>query len=312
MAYNRVIEKFDNFCSERCGSFPPTETAVIADFLCSVADTSESPKSVLKITQAALGHVYKSAAPSGTDNPMDSVYIQMLISALVKSSTYRPLTKSSVMPVKPFAKMFQQWPSNEQLTIKDLRLKAICLMALTLMLRPSDIAPKAVHFNSETCEQSKWLFTTNNVVFLDSGVAKITFHGIKNDTSRSGFEVQMQPTDDPQLNPVHALQVYIDRTEKFRPAEKPVFLSLVPPYGPVSASSVASILNEAIKLAGLSNQGYSAKSFRPTGATIAIESGCDPEITMRQGRWKTRSVFFDHYVHAKPPDSMSSDILLHD
>ena len=54
------------------------------------------------------------------------------------------------------------------------------------------------------------------------------------------------------------------------------------------------------------------KSFRPTGATIAIETGCDLEITMRQGRWKTRSVFFDHYVHFKTPVSMSSDILSHD
>ncbi len=71
-------------------------------------------------------------------------------------------------------------------------------------------------------------------------------------------------------------------------------------------------MNEAIRLAGLNNQGFSAKSFRPTGATIAIDSGCDPEITMRQGRWKTRSVFFEHYVHSKPPVSMSSDILLHD
>ena len=111
-----------------------------------------------------------------------------------------------------------------------------------------------------TCELSNWLFTTDNVLFLNSRCAKIIFHGIKNDISRSGFEVQMQPTDDPKLNPVHALQVYIDRTEKFRSAEKPVFLSLVPPYGPISASSVASILNEAIKMAGLSNQGFLQKA----------------------------------------------------
>ena len=191
------------------------------------------------------------------------------------------------MPVKPFADIFQQWPDNDKLCIKDLRLKAVTLMALTLMLRPSDIVPKAVNLNNQTHMQTNWLFTTDNVRFHDSGCAKVVFHGIKSDTNRSGFEVQMQPTDNPKLNPVHALKVYIDRTAKLRPVEKPVFLSLVPPYGPISASTVASILCDAIKLAGLSNQGFSAKSFRPTGATIAIETGCDPEITMRQGRWKT-------------------------
>ena len=53
-----------------------------------------------------------------------------------------------------------------------------------------------------------------------------------------------------KLNPVHALQVYIARTEDIRPLEKPVFLSLVPPFGPISASTVAGVLNEAIKLGG--------------------------------------------------------------
>ena len=49
---------------------------------------------------------------------------------------------------------------------------------------------------------------------------------------------------------------------------------------PHTASCVAGIMNEAIRLAGLNNQGFAARSFRPTGATIANESGCDPEITI--------------------------------
>ena len=61
-------------------------------------------------------------------------------------------------------------------------------MALTLMLRPSDIAPKAVYFNNETHVHTiNWLFTTDNVRFHDSGCAKVVFHGIKNIM----FEVQM-------------------------------------------------------------------------------------------------------------------------
>ena len=187
-------------------NFPPAKTAVVAEYFCSVADASDAPKSALKIAQAALSHLYK-VQLKAEGNPMDSLYISMLMSSLVKSATYRPLVKSKVMPVKPFAELFKRWPDNDQLCIKDLRLKAITLMALTLMLRPSDIAPKAVHFNGQTLEQNAWLFTTENVCFLDSGSATVVFHGIKNDTSRSGFEVQMQPTDNPKLNPVRALQV---------------------------------------------------------------------------------------------------------
>ena len=179
-SYNRVIEKFQKFCGEQCSPCPQNEPAIVAEFLCAITDASESSKSTLKITQAALGHLYR---VSNQQNPMESPYIHMLISALVKSATYKPLNKSCVMPIKPFAELFSQWPDNEKLCIKRLRLKTITLMALTLMLRPSDFGPKSVHFNSETFEQPKWLFSTNNVVFLNSGCAKIVFHGIKNDVS---------------------------------------------------------------------------------------------------------------------------------
>ncbi len=73
------------------------------------------------------------------------------------------------------------------------------------MLRPLDIAPKTVHFNSDSHELSSWLFTTDNINFLNSGSAKIVFQSIKNDTSRSGFEVYMHVTENAKLNPVDDL-----------------------------------------------------------------------------------------------------------
>ena len=230
----------------------------------------------------------------------------------MKSATQKPMAKSLVVPIQPFRDLFLGWHTNDQLSIKDLRLKTITLLALTLMLRPSDIATKAVHFDRKTMQQESWLFTTDNITFLDSGEAKIIFHGIKNDTSRTGFDVILQPVTDRKLDPVATLQDYITRTSDFRPNEKPVFLALNPPYAAIAAKTVAGIMNEAIALAGLSGKGYSANSFRPTGANLAVETGCDPEIAMRLGRWKTKSVFYDHYVHAKPPDALSANILLHD
>ncbi|XP_072050326.1 uncharacterized protein [Amphiura filiformis] len=306
--YNASILKFQSFCVEQKVEFPTVITSVVADFLCSLADSSASPRAQLKTAQAALGHVYKAV---GVQNPLDLGCIQLLITALVKSSTQKPMAKSLVMPVKPFTALFCDWPENKHLCVKRLRLKTITLMALTLMLRPSDIAPKSVQFNENTCETSRWLFSTENITFTENA-AKIKFHGVKNDTSRTGFEVLLQPVPDVKLNPVRALKDYIEVTQSVRPKDNPVFLSLSQPYGPITAATVAGILNEAIQLAGLGNKGFSAKSFRPTGATVAIETGCDPEITMRQGRWKTRSVFFDHYVHSQPPQSMSCDILNHE
>ena len=47
-------------------------------------------------------------------------------------------------------------------------------------------------------------------------------------------------------------------------------------------------MEEAIELVGLGNQGFSAKSFRPTGATVAVENWVHPDVVIKIGRWKTR------------------------
>ena len=205
-SYNRVIKQFASYCCIQNVPFPPPNTSVVAGFLCSIADRSEAPRSQLKIAGAALGHVYKSY---GIFSVINNEHVQLLITSLIKSATNKPMAKSLVMPVQPFRDMFLGWPSNDLLSIKNLRLKTITLLALTLMLRPSDIAPKAVHFDAQTLQQKSWLFTTDNITFLDSGEAKIIFHGIKNDTSRSGFDVILQPVQERQLDPVQTLHDYI-------------------------------------------------------------------------------------------------------
>ena len=55
--------------------------------------------------------------------------------------------------------------------------------------------------------------------------------------------------------------------------------------------------------------GFSAKSFRPTGATVAIEEGHDAADVMKVGRWKTQTVFYEHYVHSKTPASFTESII---
>jgi integrase len=139
---------------------------------------------------------------------------------------------------------------------------------------------------------------------------QIKFFGIKNDTNRSGFEVDIPKHENDKLDPVSALKVYIARTECIRPqTTKPVFLSLSKPWKVIEACTIGRVLEQAIKLAGLDGRGFTAKSFRPTGATIAVENGVDPEKVMRIGRWKTRSVFFDHYVHSRVEDDFTTGMI---
>lgn len=178
------------------------------------------------------------------------------------------------------------------------------------MLRPSDIAPKTELYDSEAGFNKTLIFSTDQVHFLPDGNLKLVFFGIKNDTSRDGFEVTVPPASESKLDPVSSLKCYIARTAKLRSKKtKPVFLSCKKPHRAICAATVASILNKSIRLAGLDDSIYSAKSFRPSGATAAIEAGINPDKARRIGRWKTESVFFDHYVHDKTAASYTDSIL---
>lgn len=287
--------------------FPPPDTAVLADYLCSVANLSKRPKSVINNNVAALIGYYDGV---GLDsNPAKDKAISMLCDGLVKSGTTAAMVKTPILPVKPFHDLFASWPENSELSIKNLRLKTITLLALVAMLRPSDVAPHAKVYNPETGAVQPLLFTLSQVQFEEDGSMTINFHGIKNDYKRDGFQVRITPSVDPHLDPVATLQCYINRTAQQRPAEGPVFISLTSPYQGITSSTVSRVLEQSIQIANLDPKKFSAKSFRPTGATISVQAGCNPDIIRHVGRWKSKEVFEKHYVHSQVQDSFTDTVL---
>ena len=303
------MDKLRTHCTSLDIQFPPQDTSIIADFLCGIASASDRPKSVLNSTTAALTCLYSAM---DTYNPIHSPDISKLVTALIKSQTLAPRIKTPVMPVQSFSKLFASWNTNDMLTIKDLRLKAITLMALAFMLRPSDIAPRAVTMLDTQESFSHLTFTQQHVTFHDDGSMTITFHGIKNDYHRDGFVITMPPGSNSNLDPAHTLKQYMSRTATHRltSPDGAVFLTLHRPYHAISSTTIAGVLAESIKLAGLGDQGFSAKSFRPTAATHAVASGCDSNIARQIGRWKSHSVFEEHYVHTVIPCDFIDKLVL--
>jgi hypothetical protein len=115
----------------------------------------------------------------------------LLFAGVIKSGTSVPAKVSEVMPVTPFMSLFYKLGDNVTMSLKMLRLKTVASLALTLMLRPSDIAPRSTVFDPATNSTKARIFSSSHVHFKDSAVM-ITFHGIKNDTSRSGFTVTLR------------------------------------------------------------------------------------------------------------------------
>ncbi len=297
--YNGQIKKLHEFCRASGVSFPGDET-VLASFLCSIADSSARPRGQLNSCLAAFKCMFDAL---DMVNVLCSGHLTKLVDSLVKSATLSPMLRTDVMPISPFVDMFMGWPDNQSLDIKRLRLKALCLLALVFMLRPSDVAPHARVFDPEKHVVETIVFNANQVQFHDNGDLTITFHGIKNDYTRDGFSVTMPPASVPQVDPNQCLQVYMTRTAATRAAipSRPVFVSLRKPFHAICSTTVSVILKQAIDMAGLGSHGYSAKCFRPTGATHAVSSGLHPDIARHIGRWRSQEVFEKHYLHSKVP-----------
>lgn len=166
------------------------------------------------------------------------------------------------------------------------------------MLRPSDIAPRT---------GKKFLRTA--VTPQDDGTVVLYFHHIKNDTDRDGFRVVLQPAQPVWMCPVDTLLSYMSRTRLQASKTDGVFLTLKPPYRPLSADAVWEILNKPILLAKLDPKQFSAKNFRPTGATIAIQNGMPANQVQQIGHWKSADTFRKHYVYATPHTAMSTAIV---
>ena len=230
--YDRYIRDLFVFCDARGLPFPPRDTAAMADFFMHRCCSSARPHSTVHCVSAAVSALYEAL---GMDNPARDPFIVRLLQSIVKSGTRAPLAKSTVMDVSAFSRLFRSWPANEDLTIKQLRCKTIALLALALMLRPSDIAPLARRYDAGTDIVSDFVMSTDQFQFTEDGAVKVTFLGVKNDTQRTGFQVTLPPSTDPKLDPVGALRTYLSLTDSVRcRITKPAFLTLVRPFVAVS------------------------------------------------------------------------------
>ena len=296
--YNRYLEDFQQFCIHNYNCFPPIDhfsSAAVADFITNKSELSDRPESMLRGIMAALSNYF---SVIGQNNPLTQE-VKNLSKALVKYGTASNAGRTKIMPMKPFVDMFRAWGPNQGLSLSKLRQKAITLMVIACIARPADFAPSVGFFRDQ-------------IIFHEDGSATVHFFGIKNDSNRAGFEVRIEPTEDICIDPVECIKEYLGKTADIsynKEGRTPVFLALRPPFQGINAQSIAQILNASIKEAGLDNKVFSAKCFRPSAATAAIISGCDPNTTRLRGRWKNNDVFYSNYVFPISEANISNNIL---
>ena len=86
-------------------------------------------------------------------------------------------------------------------------------------------------------------------------------------------------------------------------------MTLNAPHSALKSTTVAKLMEQRIAHVGQNVEGYTAKSYRPTGAMYSIDANIiDPEIVMKMGRWHTKPLFYDHYIQSETPVGYSAQV----
>ncbi|KAH3807973.1 hypothetical protein DPMN_136321 [Dreissena polymorpha] len=95
--YKGQIRKYLKFCEEKQVNFADnSSSAITADFLCHLADSSERPETLIKTTLTAVDLLLYTM---GLDSPTRDRDVDKLVTALMKSSTKQPMKRQRPLPV---------------------------------------------------------------------------------------------------------------------------------------------------------------------------------------------------------------------
>jgi integrase len=265
--YNGLLTRFQSFCSQHGYSSFPAEVASIAHFFNVITKDIERPGPTLLLASAAISSTYKGAP---FPDPTKDELLKLLKQALVNTRTKRPRTSPQVFPIDKLTSFITSMGENEKLNPESLRLKTVALLAIAGLYRPSDLVRiNVVHisFNDESMVIDNW--------------------GGKTDKNMDGQPSTISKASEPLLCPVSVVKHYITSTLARRHRDEKgthlgaLFIHLKSGQ-PLSIDTVSNLLDTVLHMAGIEEA--SAKMFRKTGASAAIQAGVHPDLVMKLGR----------------------------
>ena len=180
-----------------------------------------------------------------------------------------------------------QWHPPATLSLKNLTLKTVALIALT----SSDRA-QTIH-----------ALSTDHMEFVPNGqefnVPSLLKHSRRGRPSKKVLCVEW---DAPELNVCEYVRCYLARTFKFRlravrsGRDKPVQLFLSHRTGqPVKRASISRWVRTVLELSGVDTSTFSAGSTRSASTSAAARFGASPEQIVRQGDWSNLGTYQRFY-----------------
>ena len=193
------------------------------------------------------------------------------------------------------------WHPPEELSLKQLTLKTVTLIALTASDRAQTIHCIDIdhmHFGSKG---------------LECHIPALLKHSRRGRPARTVLCVEW---DAPELDVCNYVQIYLRKTFKFRlkavrlGKKKPTQLFLSHRTGkPVERASISRWIREVLGLSGIDITTFSAHSTRSASASAAARCGASPQQIMKQGDWSNLGTYQRFYDRV-PDDTPVGRLIL--
>jgi len=300
--HERFAARFLTFARERdvheVSPHHPAPAWLVAEFLLDVVTNRgdsaplERPESTIKQASAAVSLL----DGRGPTSAVNSIFIQMFKKGLIKDYTRRPIAHRPALDLVPLLQHWRLQPDN-RLPERELRCKAVGLLAIVRGGRPSDIAQTQLRRED---------FAFNDAGELTSA-SPIYLHG-KTDQLRRGSEHLPIPasSNDTNCDFVHTAWAYFKCTTAARPAAQHFVLTL-PRRGigrrrhACTADTVARIMRDFAAAAGVQ---ATASAFRPAVVTRALQLGYPMHLVARLTGHKSLDVLQRHYNRSQLPTAL--------
>ena len=173
-------------------------------------------------------------------------------------------------------------PETKLLSLKDLTMKTVTLLALVSAQRAQTLSILDLH----------------DVKYTNAGIEIIVTGRTK--TSAPGLPCQViklpECKERPNLCIYRCLLYYMEVTQQIRGNNTRVFLSTKSPHNPVTTATLSRWIKNTLKVAGIDTNVFSDHSTRHASTSAALDRGVDLEIIKKAAGWSEKSrVFFDFY-----------------
>ena len=194
-----------------------------------------------------------------------------------------------------------KWHPPENLSMRQLTLKTVALIALTSSDRAQTLHVLDIQYLN---------YVPQGLEFLVPSILKHYRAG------RPARRVLCVKWDDPSLNVCNYVESYLKKTFKFRlkavnsGKEKPTQFFLSHRTGlPVQRASISRWLRQVLSLSGIDVTTFKAGSTRSASVSAAARFGASAEQILKQGDWSNLGTF-NKFYHKSLNDSPVGQLIL--